>query len=152
MNDSPGETHYFVDGTDGKAGNGGLKPNDAMATIQQAVDLAVGEDVIYIRPRPYLIDSMYKRYEEDVTIAIGTTPSSLTSGDICTNGNMSIIGVAANTFNADFSGIRWKYGSGGSTPLINDAPGLHLENIGFFAEGKTQSVLLRYAADTHRGS
>ena len=144
---SPWATHYFVDAIDGKASNGGKRPDDATATIQQAVDLSTGGDIIYIRPQQYKIDTMYGRYTEDVTI---TMASGLSSGGIVVDGMRSIIGVSVNTFNADFSGIRWKYGT--TTCLTNDTPGLHLENIGFFAEGKTQAVLLRYAADTKRGS
>lgn len=144
---SPWATHYFVDARDGTAGASGKAPNEAVNTIQGAVDLATGGDIIYIRPQPYQIDSMYDRYEEDVAI---TMASNLTSGDDVVDGMMTIIGVAVNTFNADFSGIRWKQAT--TTALTNDAPGLHIENIGFFGEGKDQSVLLRYAADTKRGS
>ena len=143
---SPWAKHYFVDAIDGSAGNAGLRPDDATATIQQAVDLATGGDIIYIRPQRYKIDTMYGRYTEDVTITMAT---GLTSGDAVVDGMRSIIGVSANTFNADFSGVRWK---GTTTNLINDTPGLHVENIGFFSEGCTYGVLLRYIADTHRGS
>lgn len=144
---SPWAKHYFVDAIDGSAGNAGLRPDDAMATIQQAVDLATGGDVIYIRPQQYKIDTMYGRYTEDVTITMAT---GLTSGDAVVDGMRSIIGVAANTFNADFSGVRWKHAT--SCNLTNDTPGLHVENIGFFSEGATYGVNLRYEADTKRGS
>ena len=146
---SPWAKHYFVDAIDGSAGNAGLRPDDATKTIQQAVDLATGGDIIYIRPQRYNIDTMYGRYTENVTITMAT---GLTSGDAVVDGMRSIIGVSANTFNADFSGVRWKQSSTG-TNLINDTPGLHVENVGFFSEGAASyGVLLRYIADTHRGS
>jgi hypothetical protein len=144
---SPWAKHYFVDAIDGSAGNAGLRPDDATKTIQQAVDLATGGDIIYIRPQQYKIDTMYGRYQEDVTI---TMTAGLTRGDIVVDGMRSIIGVSANTFNADFSGVRWQHAS--TCNLTNDTPGLHVENIGFFSEGCTYGVLLRYEADTKRGS
>lgn len=41
-------TVYFVDGTLGKSDNGGKKPDDAVANISEAIDLASEYDVIYI--------------------------------------------------------------------------------------------------------
>ena len=46
---NPWTTAYFVDGTNGTAGAGGLSPGDATATINQAVTLAGPGDVIYVR-------------------------------------------------------------------------------------------------------
>jgi len=134
---SPWAKHYFVDGIDGKAGNGGLKPDNATKTIQQAVDLAVGGDVIYIRPQTYKLGTGFNRYTEDVTVTLGGAGGS---GVVSTNANISIIGVSQRGVPSDFLGVRWK---ATTTGLQVDAPGLHVENIGFFTETATNGISLR---------
>lgn len=143
---SPWAKHYFVDSIDGQPGNGGLKPNEAVDTIQGAVDLATRGDVIYIRPGVWNTGTGFDRYTEDVTITSGQ------SGTDMTNSNISIIGVSAPGSIGDFVGVRWKYET--ATNLTNDAPALHLEKIGFFSEGATYAVLLRHngATLTRQGS
>jgi len=142
---SPWAKHYFVDGTDGKVNNGGLRPDDAMSTIQGAVDLASGGDVIYIRPLPFIVDSGFTRYEEAVTITSGIASS------VFVNGNMSLIGVS-NGACGDFLGVRWKETT--TAAITNDAPALHVENIGFFSEGAANGILLVHdgGSDTKQGS
>jgi len=134
---SPWATHYFVDATDGAAGNGGKRPDDAMSTIQAAVSLASAGDVIYIRPQTYKLGTGFNRYTEDVTLTLGGTGGS---GVVATNANISIIGVTPQGRPTDFLGVRWK---ATTTGLQVDAPGLHLEGIGFFTETATHAVNLR---------
>jgi hypothetical protein len=69
---------------------------------------------------------------------------------VATNSDISIIGVT-NTLNPEF-GVRWMHAT--SYPLLSDAPGLHVENIGFFAEGATYAIYLRNdgASYVKRGS
>lgn len=133
---SPWAKHYFVDGIDGKVNNGGLKPDDAMSTIQGAIDLAVGGDVIYIRPKSYTLGTGFARYEESVTITQGGTAGS---GQTATNANISLIGVTQRRAGppSDGTGVRWKYATAASGCLIVQAPATHVENIGFFAEDAT---------------
>jgi hypothetical protein len=146
---SPWATSWFVDGVSGSDSNSGQEPTKAFKTIAQAVASAVGQDVIYIRSMDYVIGTGYRRYTEDVTVSLGGVGGS---GVSATNANMSIIGVCSNIFNGDYSGVRWKFAT--ATPLTVAAPGLHIENIGFFAESATYGILLQNngATNTTRGS
>ena len=137
---NPWGTHYFVDSINGKANNSGLRPDDATATIQQAVNLSTNNvnsrgDVIYINPGIWNTGTGFDRYTEDVTITSGVTGTDMT------NANMSIIGITGPGATGDFLGVRWKHLT--TQNLLNDAPALHVENIGFFSEGATYAVLLR---------
>jgi hypothetical protein len=136
---SPWSTHYFVDGISGSDGNTGKAPNNAFATIQAAVTAATVGDVIYLRPKVYVVGTGYARYTEDVTVALAKS-------------NLSIIGIGSNFSNADYCGVRWKHAT--ATNLTVNAPGLHLENIGFFSEGATYGILLQNngTTDTQRGT
>ena len=135
---SPWAKHYFVDAIDGKVNNGGLKPDDAMSTIQGAVDLAVGGDVIYIRPKAYQNAQGFQRYVEDVVVGIGDNTGS---GTVCTNANISLIGVTQRTCGgSDFLGVRWKVSGSNTIPLTVRAAALHIENIGFFNEGTGNTI------------
>ncbi len=135
---SPWATHYFVDGDNGNDSNNGKEPSTAFKTIQKAVDKATAQDVIYIRAKSYTLGTGFARYTEDVTVSLGGSGGS---GVTATNANISIIGVSPNPANAEYGGIRWKHAT--SCNLTNDAPALHVENIGFFSEGATYGVLLR---------
>jgi hypothetical protein len=135
---NPWGTHYFVDGTNGNDANDGKSPERSKATIQSAVtastaDTASRGDVIYINPGIWNSGTGFYRYTEDVTITAGS------SGTDMTNSNMSLIGIS-NGGTGDFLGVRWKHATAQS--LSNDAPALHVENIGFFNEGATYGVLL----------
>jgi len=133
----PWSTVWYVDGTDGSDSNTGRGPAVAKATIQAAVTAAGRGDVIYIRPQAYTVGTGFDRYTEDVT-------TTLTQSDL------SIIGVT-NTINPEF-GVRWKHAT--TQCLNNIAPALHIENIGFFAEGATYGLLMTNdgATNLKRGS
>jgi hypothetical protein len=131
---SPWATHYFVDAINGSAGNGGKRADDAMNTIQGAVDLASGGDVIYIRPQLYTLGTGFARYTEDVTITQGGTAGS---GETATNANISIIGVTQRQYPSDMVGVRTKYATAAHGGWNIEAPGTHIEGIGIFAEAAT---------------
>lgn len=136
---SPWATHYFVDGTNGSDDNPGKEPLTAKATIQGAVDVAVGGDVIYIRPKVYTLGTGFARYSEDVSVSLGGAGGS---GVTATNANISLIGITQrNAWPTDFLGVRWKFAT--ATPLTVDAPCLHVENIGFFVEAAAYAINLR---------
>ena len=113
---------YFVDGVNGVDTNDGLTPGTPKKTIQAAVTVAGRGDTIYIRPQTYTLGTGFARYTEDVIVPLATN-------------DLSIIGVT-RTINPEF-GVRWKHVV---TPLTVNAPGLHLENIGFFCEGATKAI------------
>lgn len=148
---NPWGTHYFVDGTNGNDNNSGKTPGTAKATIQSAVtastaDTASRGDVIYINPGIWNTGTGFYRYDEAVAITSGVTGTDMT------NSNMSIIGITGPGATGDFLGVRWKETS--TVALTNDAPALHVENIGFFSEGANQAVLLQHdgATDTKQGT
>lgn len=148
---SPWATHYFVDGTNGSDDNNGKTPDEAFATIQKAVTTSTGGDVIYIRPKVYTMGTGFARYTEDVTIA-NTGASSAATAPLA---NKSLIGVTQRGVAGDFLGVRWKYAT--NTNLNVEAPGTHLENIGFFAEGATYGIYFEgdgatYTKAGHTGS
>lgn len=135
---SPWATHYFVDYDNGSASNGGKRPDDAMQTITQAVALASGGDVIYIRPRAYQLGQGFRRYVEDVTIGQGGTTGT---GNVATNANISLIGVSQRSgWGGDYQGVRWKVSATNGDNLVVRAPGTHIENIGFFNEETGRSI------------
>jgi hypothetical protein len=128
---SPWATHYFVDFDNGSASNGGLRPDDALKTIQAAVTLASGGDVIYIAPRAYQLGQGFRRYVEDITITQGGTAGS---GNVDTNANLSIIGVTQRQYPSDMLGVRTKYATAAHGGWNIESPGTHIEGIGHFAE------------------
>jgi len=132
---NPWSTHYFVDGISGSDANDGKTPSTAFATIQYAVTVSTGGDVIYIRPKTYTMGTGFARYTEDVTITSGATAGA---GNTVPNANKSLIGVTPRGVASDFLGVRWKFAS--AVNLNVEAAGTHLENIGFFAEGATYGV------------
>lgn len=134
---SPWATHYFVDGDNGSDGNSGKDSNHAFATIAKAVSVSTAGDVIYIRPKSYTLGTGFARYTEDVVVTQGGTAGS---GQTATNANKSIIGVTPRGVPTDFLGVRWKYAT--NTPLNIEAPGTHIENIGFFAEDATYAIYI----------
>lgn len=135
---SPWATHYFVDYDHGSDDNPGKEPLTAKKTIQGAFNVAVGGDVIYVRPRVYTLGTGFARYAEDVVVALGGAGGS---GVTATNANISLIGITPLGHPSDFLGVRWKLAT--ATPLTVDAPCLHLENIGFFTEDATYAINLR---------
>jgi hypothetical protein len=134
---SPWATHYFVDSDNGSDGNTGKEVDAAFATIGKAVSASTGGDVIYIRPKTYTLGTGFARYTEDVVVAQGGTAGS---GNTATNANKSLIGVTQRCKPSDFLGVRWKYTT--NTQLNVEAPGTHIENIGFFSEGATDAIFL----------
>lgn len=131
---NPWSTHYFVDGDNGLDGNRGTTPGRAFKTIQKAVTVSNGGDVIYIRPKTYTMGTGFARYTEDVVIA----NTGATSAATAPLANKSLIGVTPRTVASDFGGVRWIFAT--NTNLNVEAPGTHIENIGFFCEGATAAV------------
>lgn len=127
----------FVDGLNGDDLKTGKTPDTAVKTIQRAVTLSARGDIIFIRPQDYVIGTGFRRYTEDVLTALAQS-------------DLSIIGVTPS-MNPEY-GVRWKHAT--AQCLTNFAPALHLENIGFFAEGATYGILLSNngVTDTQRGS
>lgn len=134
---SPWATHYFVDGDDGDDGNPGLSPTSALKTIQKAVDISTGGDVIYIKPKSYTLGTGFARYVEDITVTQGGTGS----GETATDANKSIIGVTQRQYPSDMLGVRTKYATAAHGGWNIEAPGTHIENIGHFAEDATTSAM-----------
>lgn len=130
---SPWATHYFVDATDGRDGNTGKEPTSAFETIQRAVNVATGGDVIYINPQVYTLGTGFARYTEDVTIAQDSTTGSGTE----TKANISIIGVTQRQYPSDMVGVRTKYATAAHGGWNIEVPGTHIESIGVFAEDAT---------------
>lgn len=144
---SPWNTHYFVDGDNGNNGNSGTEPTKAFQTIQHAVNVATGGDVIYIRPKAYKNGTGFGRYSEDVTISQGSQVAAAND----TLANKSLIGITQRGCPTDFLGVRWTFAS--ATPLTNNTPGLHIEGIGFFAEAATYAInLVNNAPTTYGGT
>ena len=132
---NPWSTHYFVDGTNGNDLQDGKSPATAFATIQAAVTASTGGDVIYINPKVYTMGTGFARYTEDVTVA----NTGAVSAGTASQAGKSIIGVTPRTgFPSDFMGVRWKYAT--DTNLNVEAPGTHIENIGFFCEAATNGI------------
>jgi hypothetical protein len=134
---NPWSTHYFVDSDHGSDGNVGTDPSTAFATIQKAVTVSTGGDVIYIRPKQYKNATGFQRYSEDVTIAIA---GAGTSAAIEPNAQKSLIGITPTIVPTDYQGVRWTFAS--ATPITNNVPGTHIENIGFFVEAATYAINL----------
>ena len=133
---SPWATHYFVDGDNGNDGNTGKEPSKAFKTIQRAVTISTGGDVIYIKPKTYTLGTGFARYTEDVVIAQSGAGNGVTDK----NANKSLIGVTQRNVPTDFLGVRWKFAS--TTNLNIESPCTHVENIGFFTEGATYGIYL----------
>lgn len=145
---SPWSKVYFVDGESGSTTNDGLTPGTALSTIQAAVTLATRGDIIYIRPQQYTVGTGFSRYTEEVTVSVGGGGTA----SHCTNADISIIGCV-NTSNPEY-GVRWKHATDTTGYcLINHAPALHVENIGFFAESSADaiSLLSNGSTNTQRG-
>lgn len=138
----PWSNEWYVDGTTGGGSDdyNGTGPSKAKATIQAAVTAASGGDKIYIRPKEYQWARGFRRYTEQVTVTAGGTAGS---GNVPTNANLAIIGVTNRTAGcpSDFLGPRWKHPTDSTTScLIVEAPGTHIENIGFFAESALYAI------------
>ena len=123
---SPWATHYFVDGQDGSNANDGKTPVRACATLTNALTKAGKEDVIYVRTMGAKDDaSDYYYYEDGAQIVVPYASE-----------NLSIIGVTPHRRNP-YMGVWFQHGANsGETGyvLLNYAPGLCLENLGFSAK------------------
>ena len=135
----PWATAYFVDADTGSDSLTGLKPTEAKATIDAAVQLMGVGDVLYIRPQAYVVGTGHQRYTESATVDLAQS-------------DLSIIGVGYPR-NNEF-GVRMKATSSQVECLDVSGPSLHVENMGFFSDGTaTNTVLLRNngATNTQRG-
>jgi len=147
---SPWSVARFVDGENGSDAFDGLKPTQPFATIQAAVTASTRGDVIYVRPQQYTGGTGFSRYTEEVTVTAGASAGSATHFE---NADISIIGCV-NTPNPEY-GVRWKHATDTTgCCLINHAPALHLENLGFYAESALAAIELlnNGATTTQRGS
>ena len=126
---------WYVDGTNGSNSFNGKSVEYPFKTIAYAVSRATGGDTIYINPLTYKMGTGFNRYTEDVVLTVGGAAGG---GVVATNANISLIGVTAKMSPTDFMGVRWKFAT--NTCLNVEAPGTHIENIGFFCEGATAGV------------
>jgi len=123
---SPWATHYFVDNDNGSDAFDGTAPQRAFKTLTHAVTHAGTDDVIYVRAKGAETDASDYSYIEEadqVTIPYASV-------------NLSIIGVTAHHRNP-YMGVWFQHGADdGDTGyvLLNYAPGLTLENLGFSAK------------------
>ncbi|MFA6064066.1 MAG: hypothetical protein WC736_15865, partial [Gallionella sp.] len=91
------------------------------------------------------------RYTEDVVVA----NTSAASASAAPQANKSIIGVTQRGVASDFMGVRWKFAT--NTNLNVEAPGTHIEGIGFFCEAATNGIYFEgdgatYTKAGHTGS
>ena len=137
---NPWATHYFVDGDNGSDSHDGKSTTKSFATIQKAVTASKGGDVIYINPKGFLGGSGFGRYTEDVIVygGVGANAAAGGSGISIPGANRSIIGVTPRGTPTDFLGVRLKHAT--AVAMNVEAPGTHIENIGFFVEGATYGV------------
>jgi len=135
---SPWATHWFVDGTSGYDGFDGKAPDRAKLTVDAAVQLAGVGDIVYIRPKAYVVGSGSGRYTETITVDLAQS-------------DLSLIGVV-HTPNPEYGVRLAKLTSGYNLDIYG--PQFHAENIGFFSEGATGTALLRNngATNTQRGT
>jgi len=126
---NPWATTYFVDYDNGSAGNGGLKPNEAVTLPSEAVTLASAGDIIYVRPRPPGTDnSDVGQYADQILI-----PE--------TKYQLSMIGV--NHGYNQFHGPFVRYATSGYVVDVS-APAFHLENMCIHKGGSiTGAIRLR---------
>jgi len=123
---SPWATHYFIDNTNGSDARTGKSPDRAFKTLTYAVTQAGTDDVIYVRGQGAETDASDYSYiteADQVTVPYASV-------------NLSIIGVTSHRRNP-YMGVWFQHGAtGGQTGyvLLNYAPGLTLENLGFSAK------------------
>ena len=117
-----GGRHWFVDGTNGLAGNSGKSPDQAFSTLALALAAVDEGDSIFVFPKTMLITSTDPlSYAETVNI---DTPQ------------ISIIGVGDGRVQGGLPQI--KIGGSSTTPMFNiRAPGVHLRNLGFNGASST---------------
>ena len=119
-------THYFIDNDNGSDAYDGKSPGRAFNTLTYAVTKAGTDDVIYVRAKGAETDaSDYSFITEGAQV---TVPYASV--------NLSIIGVTAHRRNP-YMGVWFQHGATvGDTGyvLLNYAPGLTLENLGFSAK------------------
>ena len=142
---SPWATHYFVDYDNGSDANGGIAPNTAKKTIQGAIDVMSGGDIVYIRPRAYQWARGFRRYTENVIVPTGNITGS---GNVSVNANMAIIGITPRTGSAgDINGVRVR-GVGAGVAFTVNTHAFHMENIDIFAEaaGAAGAAAATYAS------
>lgn len=134
----PWSNVWYVDGVNGSDNYTGRGPADSKATIQAAVSAASVRDIIYVNPQTYVIGTGHARYEERVTVPLALS-------------DLSVIGAGYQR-NNEF-GVRMK--ADGTTLFCFDiyGPSCHLENIGFFNEDGTNTIIARNDGTTdQRGS
>jgi len=123
---SPFATHYFVDNDNGTAGASGTSPTKAFDTLTNALVKAGKEDVIYVRAKGAKDDaSDYNYIEEGAQVTIAYAKELLT-----------IIGVTPHRRNP-YMGVWFQHGANAAETgyvILNYAPGLCLENLGFSAK------------------
>jgi len=123
---SPWADHYYIDNDNGNDDNEGKRPDAAFATLTQAVTKAGTDDIIYVRAKGAATDASDYDYIEEADQVLVPYASV----------NLSIIGVTAHRRNP-YMGAWFQHGADdGDTGyvLLNYAPGLTLENLGFSAK------------------
>jgi len=124
---NPFAKHWFVDGGVTNSGDG-KAPDRAYKTIQEAVTAAGVGDVVYVRPKTYVVGTGHARYEECVTVDLAES-------------DLSIIGAGYSRSN-EF-GVRMKADGTTLYCIDSSAPSLHLENMGFFGSSSTNTIIIR---------
>jgi len=133
---------WYVDGTNGAAGNSGKGWNVALTTIQAAVTKAGPGDTIFVTAKDLTdFTGDPTSYEENIIIPAATS-------------NLSIIGVSRGRTQGGLPQL--KDGTGTTTAiLIIRAPGCLIANLGFNGAGNTGGGILLdddYAAKSAFGT
>jgi len=132
---NPWATHYFVDGDNGSIGNGGLRPDDAMAKPEQAISLASAGDVIYVRSREAQADGSDVTFYNTQNMVIPVAKDFL-----------SIIGVVPGNKARQLYGPFVRMAAAGYT-LDVYAAAFHMENMILHLGGSaTGTIILRGAS------
>jgi hypothetical protein len=120
-----GGSVWYVDGTNGN-NKSGKSPNEAMTTIQGAIDSAKAGDIIYVFPKNMGVDGDPGNYAEALTIG-------------ATLDNLSIIGIGRRT-QCGLPQIKY---AAGTSPLITiDAQGVTIANMGINGGSSTGGGIL----------
>jgi hypothetical protein len=116
-----GGRSWFVDGTNGLAGNSGKSPDQAFSTLTLALAAADEGDTIFVFPKTMLITSTDPlSYAETVNIDVP---------------QVSIIGTSWGRVQAGLP--QFKIGAGTTVMFNIRAPGVHIQNIGFNGASST---------------
>lgn len=121
-----GGSVWYVDGTNGN-NKSGKSPDEAMTTIQGAIDSAKAGDIIYVFPKNMGVDGDPGNYAEALTIG-------------ATLDNLAIVGVGRGRTQCGLPQI--KYASGTSPLITINAQGVLIANMGINGGSSTGGGIL----------